>query len=116
MEKFWNLRIFEKAHLLVLKVYEITKQFPQEEKFGLVSQIRRAVVSIVANIVESTKRKSAKDRRNFLVIAEGSLEEVKYYLYLASELSFVTKETIDPIFVLSREVGAMLNGFRNSIK
>jgi four helix bundle protein len=116
MEKFWKLKVFEKAHKLVLKIYKLTSTLPNEEKFGLTSQLRRAAVSVVANIVESTKRKSAKDKRNFLVIADGSLEETKYYLYLISELNLSTKEIIDPIFALAREVGAMLNGFSKSIK
>jgi four helix bundle protein len=116
MEKFWNLLVFKKAHQLVLEVYKLTEKFPQEEKFGLISQIRRAVVSAVGNIVESTKRKSIKDRKNFLVIADGSLEEAKYSLFLASELKFANKEKVEPIFLLSREIGTMLNGFSKSIK
>lgn len=116
MEKFWNLKVFRKAHQLVIEVYKITEQFPSEEKFGLISQIRRAAVSVVANIVESTKRKSIKDKKNFLVISDGSLEEVKYYLFLSLELKFINKEINEQVFQISREVGAMLNGFSKSIK
>lgn len=116
MEKFWNLKVFRKAHQLVIEVYKITEQFPSEEKFGLISQIRRAAVSVVANIVESTKRKSIKDKKNFLVIADGSLEEVKYYLFLSLELKFINKEINEQVFQISREVGAMLNGFSKNIK
>lgn len=116
MEKFWGLKVFRKAHQLVLEVYKLTEKFPKEEKFGLTSQIRRAVVSVVANIVEATKRKSIKEKRNFHQIADGSLEEVKYYLYLSYELKFANKEEIERIIKIAREVGAMLFGLTKSLK
>lgn len=115
MEKFWKLKVFHKAHQLVLEIYKLTNKFPNEEKFGLISQIRRAVVSIVANIVEATKRRSNKEKRNFHSIAEGSLEEVKYYLYLSYELKFTDKKDIERIMNLAREVGAMLTGLNKSL-
>lgn len=115
MEKFWKLKVFQKAHLLVKEIYKITNDYPKEEKFGIISQIRRSSVSVVANIVEATKRKSVKDRTNFYNISNGSLEETKYYLFLSFELGFINKVKCQELIDLGREVGAMLNGLINSI-
>lgn len=116
MEIFWKLKVVQKAHKLVLEIYRITAKFPNEEKFGLVSQMRRCVVSIVANIVEATKRKTLKDKRNFCNIAASSLEELKYYLILSYELKFITKEMGGKVMNLCREVGAMLNSLNKKSK
>lgn len=116
MDNFWKLKVVEKAHRLVLKIYAVTAKLPSEEKFGLISQMRRAAVSIVANIVEATKRKTLKDKRNFYVIASGSLEELKYYLELSCELGFIAKQDKNVILALSREIGAMLNGLNKNSK
>jgi len=72
-----KLRIWQKSHELVLKIYESTKDFPKDEQFRLISQIRRAAASIPSNIVEGKVRGSNKDCNRFLLIARGSLEEVK---------------------------------------
>ena len=83
MEKFRELKVWHKAHKLVIKIYSITKDFPNEEKFGIVSQMRRAAISVAANIVEGTKRRTSTDRKHFHVIADTSLEELKYYIILS---------------------------------
>ena len=116
MEKFWKLKVFQKAHELVKFVYKITEKFPPEEKYGLVSQMRRSAVSIVANIVESTKRKTAKDQSHFIVVSDTSLEELKYYLYLSFELGYIGKKESKSGIIKSREIGKMLNGLLNSYK
>jgi four helix bundle protein len=115
MEKFWKLKVFQKAHRLILEIYKVTRDFPDEEKFGLVSQMRRSAVSVVANIVEATKRKSQKDRNNFHIIAISSLEELKYYLFLSYELKYINHHQAQFSTNLAREVGAMLNGLIKSI-
>ena len=116
MEKFWKLKVFQKAHQLVLEVYKITKNFPDDEKFGLTSQMRRAAISIVANIVEATKRKTKKDRNNFHTIADTSLEELKYYFFLGYELKYLDKTDAHMLTKSAREIGAMLNGLMKSIR
>ena len=83
---FQQLEVWQEAHKLTLLVYKITKGFPNEEKFGLVSQMRRAAVSIPANIVEGFKRRSPRDKLRFYNIAEGSLEEVKYFFIIIQGL------------------------------
>ena len=72
--------------------------------------MRRAAVSIVANLVEATKRQTVKDRNNFHTIADTSLEELKYYIFLSFELKYINKSEMENLIRKSREVGAMLNG------
>ncbi|MDD5568284.1 MAG: four helix bundle protein [Candidatus Omnitrophica bacterium] len=111
MEKirdFEDLNVWKKSHELVLEVYRLTKDFPAEEKFGLVSQMRRAAVSVPANIAEGFKRRGTRDKINFYNISQGSLSELKYYLILVKDLGFKAK--LDTLSNLISEVGKMLNG------
>ncbi|WP_096203102.1 four helix bundle protein [Bacillus sp. FJAT-45350] len=105
-----KLIVYQKAHTLVLEVYAITKLFPKEEQYGLTSQIRRAAVSIPSNIVEGKARGSAKEYRRFLLMARGSLEEVKYQLLLARDLEYIDTKTYTEVLNLAQEVGRILNG------
>lgn len=105
-----KLLVWQKSHELVLKVYEITRGFPKEELYGLTSQIRRAAVSVPCNIVEGKGRGSSAEYKRFLIIARGSLEEVKYQLFLAEELCYMDSEDNKTILTLSKEVGRLLNG------
>ncbi|MFA7115483.1 MAG: four helix bundle protein [Candidatus Omnitrophota bacterium] len=82
MKDFRELKVWQKGYDLVLRIYKVTLNFPEIEKFGLVSQMRRSAVSIIANIAEGNKRRTNKDFKHFLNIAEGSLEEIKYFLFL----------------------------------
>lgn len=110
-----KLLVWQKSHKLVLKIYEITKFFPKDEQFGLTSQIRRAAVSILSNIVEGKARGSKKDYRRFLLISRGSLEEVKYQLLLAKDLRYISYEVYMEILDITNEVGKMLNGLINKM-
>lgn len=85
---FEDLLVWQKAHAFVLKAYRYTAKIPREELFGLVSQTRRAAVSIPANIVEGFRRRTRADKGRFLNIAQASLEEVRYYLLLAKDLGY----------------------------
>ena len=84
-----KLILWKKSHELVLLIYEITKDFPKEELFCLISQIRRAAVSVPSNIVEGKARNSNKEYKRFLLISRGSLEELKYQLLLAKDLKYI---------------------------
>jgi four helix bundle protein len=88
MRNYKNIKAFKLAHELVLEVYKITKEFPKEEIYGLTSQIRRAAVSIPANIVEGASRQHNKDYLNFLYNSRGSLAELEYLLSLATGLKY----------------------------
>jgi four helix bundle protein len=77
--------------------------------------MRRAALSVVANIVEGSKRKTAADRKHFLVMAETSLEELKYYILLSYELGYITKPKGEQLTEQAREIGKMLTGLSNSI-
>ena len=86
--KFEDLIVWQKAHQFVLSIYQYTAAFPKSEIYGLTSQFRRAAVSIPANIAEGFKKKSKPDKARFYNIAQGSLEECRYYLILANDLEF----------------------------
>ena len=83
---FTDLIVWKKAHQFVLDVYSITKEFPQSEIYGLAQQLRRSAVSIAANIAEGFKKRSIPDKARFMNIAQGSLEESRYYLILINDL------------------------------
>src|SRR5688572_30544052 len=87
-KSFRDLIVWQKAHQLVLDVYKETKSFPKEELYGLTSQVRRASVSVAANIAEGFKKKGSADKMRFMNIAQGSLSETEYYLMLAADLSY----------------------------
>ena len=91
---FRDLLVWQKAHALVLAVYQLTKAFPREETYGLTSQIRRAAVSIPANIAEGFPKRTVAEKRRFLEIAKGSLEEVRYYIILALDLHYITEASL----------------------
>lgn len=85
---FQDLIVWQKAHQFVLSAYRYSDGFPQKEMYGLTSQFRRAAISIPANIAEGFKKKSKIDKARFMNIAQGSLEECRYYLILAKDLGY----------------------------
>ena len=89
-QRFQDLQAWQKAHQLVLAIYRMTQKFPAGERYGLVSQMRRAAVSVPANIAEGFKRRGRADKIRFYNISETSLEEVKYYLILSHDLGYTT--------------------------
>jgi len=110
LEKWRKLDVWLEAHNLVLDVYRITENFPKYELYGLVSQMRRAAVSIVANIVEGTKRKTSKDRIHFYIMSDTSLEETKYYFILSYNLKYINIKKAEELTIKARKIGRMLNG------
>jgi len=105
------LKIWEDSHNLVLEIYNILKVFPKNEEYGLTSQIKRAVISIPTNIVEGHSKNSNKDFLRFLYISRGSLEEVKYLLFLSKELSFIQNDKYKEIEKKLSKLSYMLNKF-----
>ncbi len=110
---FEDLIVWQRAHQFVLKTYELTKGFPKSEIYGLTNQFRRASVSIPANIAEGYKKKSPKDKLRFLNIAQGSLEECRYYLILTKDLNY--KDDTSKEMDLLIEVSKLLNGYCKAI-
>jgi four helix bundle protein len=108
--KFESLPLFKEAHKLVLSIYKLTNSFPKDEKFGLVSQLRRASSSVVANVIEGNARSHKKEFINFLSIAKGSLEETKYFLLLAHDLDYISKNNYQNIHNQTEIVGKQLTG------
>ena len=87
---FTQLKVWEKAHRVTLEVYKLTGPFPAEERYGLVTQMRRAAVSVPANIAEGFARRGSRDRARFYTIARASAEERKYYFILSKDLGYVS--------------------------
>ena len=92
MQDYQKLLVWRKAHKLVLDVYVSTKKFPKDELYGVTSQLRRAVVSISANIVEGAGRKTKADFARFLTMSLGSTNEVEYFLLLSRDLEYLNIE------------------------
>lgn len=115
MKSFRDLKVWEKAHGLVLKIYKTTKLFPSEEKFGLISQLRRSASSIPANIVEGFKRKSDRDYAHFLNLADASLEETKYHILLSKDLAYINDDEFCSLNGVCDEIGKMLNGLQKKL-
>jgi four helix bundle protein len=113
---FSDLLVWQKSHQFVLAVYNFTESFPASEIYGLTSQLRRAAVSIPANIAEGFKRRGQLDKGKFLNIAQASLEECRYYLILAKDLKYGnTAELMDLLEEVSKLLDAYSNSVRNSI-
>jgi four helix bundle protein len=109
---FRDLIVWQKAHAFVLAVYRFTETFPDREKFGLAHQMRRAAISIPANIAEGFGKRSHAEKARFLNIAEGSLEECRYYLILAHDLGYgETESLMDTI----EEASRLLNAYARTI-
>lgn len=110
-----RLHVWKESHDLVLLVYKYSNKFPREELFGLTSQIRRAAVSIPANIVEGYARSSKKEFLQFLYISQGSLSEVEYYLQLSLDLEFISEEVFKELEEKRRVAGNLLHGLIASL-
>jgi four helix bundle protein len=91
-KSFEDLVVWQKAHAFVLNVYRISRAFPRDETYGLTAQLRRAAVSVPANIAEGFKKRSRPDKARLMNVAEGSLEEARYYLRLSMDLGYLAKE------------------------
>ena len=108
MKGFRNLKVWIKSHQLTLDIYKSTQQFPKEELFGLVSQLRRASTSIPTNIAEGSGRKSEKEFIQFLSIALGSANEVDYLIELSKDLGFISQEVWTQLDQEINEIQTML--------
>ena len=104
--------VWPKAHEFVLAVYRFTESFPEREKYGLAHQLRRAAVSIPANIAEGFGKRTRADKARFLNIAEGSVEECRYYLILAQDLGYGQPARL---LDMLEEASRLLNAYARAI-
>ncbi len=109
-----DLVAWQVAVQFVVAIYKQTATFPNDERFGLISQLRRAAVSIASNIAEGQGRLTEGEFRHFLGQARGSLLEVETQLYIALELGFISSDRLTPLLKLSHRIGLLLNGLLNS--
>ena len=109
-----RLKVWQKAMQLVVDVYEITQRFPQEEQFGLTSQIRRCAVSIPSNIAEGHGRGSNKELIRFLNIARGSVFELDTQLEIARQVRLLSRDQFDYLGKLLDEISRLLSGLQKS--
>jgi len=112
-QRFEDLLMWKKSHALVLVVYRITKSFPKEELFGLSAQMRKAAVSVPANIAEGFSKTGRSDKARFMNIAQASLEELRYYFILARDLAYV-KTDVD--FADVNAIAAMLGAYVRTLR
>ncbi len=111
-----DLRVWQAGMTLAERCYEITRTFPKEEMFGLTAQIRRAAVSIPANIAEGRGRRGTKEFLDFLSVARGSLAELETHLQLSQRVKLVQKPQLDELLMLTEEISRMLSGLRTSLE
>lgn len=113
---YHKLVIWQKLRLLILAIYQLTEQFPKSEMFGLSSQLRRATISVLLNIVEGDRRKSSKEYLRFLDVADGSLAEVEACLEIALDLGYITDKQYSIIEIQRKEIAFMLQGLIRAIQ
>jgi four helix bundle protein len=116
MQDYRKLRFWQRSHELVLQVYKLTANFPSDEKFGLISQVRRCAVSIPSNIAEGSSRSSDADFARFLYIAMGSAAELDYQLLLSHDLEFSPSNVYRELSQELNEIRKMLNAFTQRLK
>jgi|SRR5271170_4783601 len=116
MQRFTELRVWQRSHASVLAIHRMTAQFPSaEERYGLTSQLRRAALSVPTNIAEGSKRVSRLVYARFLNMAEGSLVETEYLLMVSRDLGYLQAKEVGTLLVELTEIASMLNGLRTKV-
>ncbi|MBI4563199.1 MAG: four helix bundle protein [Planctomycetes bacterium] len=111
-KSFEDLIVWQKAHALVLSAYRLTKAFPDDERYGLVPQLRRSVISVPANIAEGFKRRTRADKARSLNIAQAPLEEVRYFFILCRDLGYAFDKNLFPQL---EEVSKLLEAYYKAV-
>ncbi len=111
--RFEDLLMWQKAHRFVLDVYRLSQTFPKSETYGLSSQFRRAAVSIAANIAEGYRKRTKLDKLRFYNIAQGSIEESRYYLILTRDLGY---GEVTQLQIMLEEISKLLEAYSHSIR
>lgn len=110
IKSFTDLIVWQKGHQLVLLIYKYTQKFPKEEQFGLVNQLRRAIVSFTSNIAEGFSRSSYKEKAQFYAMAHGSLSEAQNQLIITKDLGYISEVEFQQLEELVVELSKMTNG------
>ena len=116
MRDFHSLVVWQKAHVLTLNVYRLTKRFPDDERFGLISQLRRSAASVPANLAEGCGRGGEQEFARFVQIAMGSAAEVEYHLLLAKDLGYIADTDFDMLQNAIEEVKRMLASLLRTVR
>ncbi len=116
MRNYKNIGAFKRADELTIQIYATTKSFPREEIFGLTHQIRKAVVSVAANISEGAARESKREYLHFLYIARGSLAETEYFLHLSHKLGYLSNDHYSSLTSMCNRTFGALHGLIESVK
>jgi four helix bundle protein len=115
MGDYKELLVWKQAHRLALEIYRATRLFPNEERYGLVAQMRRAALSVVSNIAEGSGRQSDREQSRFLRIARGSVHEVQCQLLISRDLGFLTPDTWLVLDGAVQEISKMIHGLVSSL-
>jgi len=115
MQSYKDLIVYQKGYKLSLEIYQTTKNYPKEEIYGLVSQMRRSAVSIPCNISEGYRRGHRKEYVQFLYMAHGSCAELETLLSLSYDLAMIDKITFDRLYSLQEEISKLLRGLISSL-
>ena len=116
LRSYRDVEVWMRSIELAEMAYLLSSRFPAEERFGMTIQLRRAVVSVAANIAEGAERHGTKEFLQFLGIASGSLAETETFLILAERLRMAPAGHVDPVLAQTAEVGRMLNGLKRSLR
>ena len=116
IKEFYDLDVWKKGHQLVLEIYKITKDFPKEEKFGIIDQLRRASSSITANVAEGFERYHFNDKIKFYYQARGSVAEVQNFLLLSRDLAYINAEICEELNIKADAIRQLINGLIRSIE
>jgi len=115
VKSYKDLIVWQKSMDLVEMVYQVTKEFPKEELYGLTNQLRRAAVSVPSNIAEGQARSSTAEFRNFLSIARGSLAEVETQLLIAERLNYIESGKLGELMNIQAEINKMTNALMSKL-
>ena len=115
VKNFRGLKAWQTAYDLAIEIYLVTKKFPREELYGLVSQMRRAAISVTANIAEGFDRGGRSEFHQFLVIAKGSCAELRSQLYIAKDIGYIDEHTFNEVYGQILETGKLIAGLRSAV-
>jgi len=115
IKHYRDLLVWQKSMILVKSIYDISSAFPQDERYGLTSQMRRSAVSVPSNIAEGHNRDSLKEYLRFLSIAQGSLAELETQIALATMLKYIDITTEDKLLTQADEIGKMIRGLQHKL-